>query len=95
MKENMIGEYMERMMLLVEESATLRERLRTLEDIVKDAEVEDARYRERLKKEAYIDFDYKGTVSTEIINKVMGWKRSEIAEEIIEGIREERRNEDT
>ena len=86
-------ELVDRFAALLEENAQLRAHLELLENTVKAAEIEDALYRERHKSEAWTDIEYKGNLTCEQINLIMGWKRSKEATEIIEGLKEERKNE--
>ena len=88
-------ELVDRFAALLEENVQLKARLTLLEDTVKAAEIEDALYRERHKGESWTDIDYKGNLTCEQINLIMGWKRSKEATEIIEGLKEERNGQNS
>ena len=93
----MINEYemelIDRFAALLEENAQLRMKTELLHNTVKAAEIEDALYKERSKYDSWIRFEYAGKLDTEQINMIMGWRRSEEATAIIEGLKAEKRKE--
>lgn len=82
-------ELVDRFAALLEENAQLRMRFEVLENTVKAAEIDDALRKEHNKDESWVRFDYSATLTTEEINRIMGWTRSREATEIIEGLRKE------
>lgn len=85
-------ELVDRFAAVLEENAQLRMRLELLENTVKAAEIEDALRKEHNKGEIWVCFNYGATLTTEEINRIMGWTRSREATEIIEGLRKEADN---
>lgn len=86
-------ELVDRFAALLEEVTELRTKVELLHNTVKAAEISDALYKERNKGDSWIRFDYDGRLDTEQINAIMGWRRSEEATAIIEGLRAEKRKE--
>lgn len=76
-----VAEYLDRMILLAEENAEMRARLEIFEAAVKAAEIEDAKYQAG---KTYGEPGYEGTVKTDAVNMIFGWKRAREAVELIE-----------
>lgn len=85
-------ELIDRFAAVLEENAQLRARLDVLESVVKAAELEDALRKEHNKGESWACFNYGATLPTEQINQIMRWHRNWEAEQIIEGLRKEKKD---
>jgi len=86
-------ELVDRFAALLEEVTELKTKIELLHNVVKAEEIENALYKERNKGDTWIRFEYEGKVDTESVNMIMGWRRSEEATAIIEGLKAEKRKE--
>lgn len=88
MNEQMM-ELVDRMLLLTEENAKMRECINHLMRAVFEAEIKDA------KACAGYGYSYSPSLKCDDINMIMGWKRNEEAERIMKKGREEAKDEPT
>lgn len=88
MNEQMM-ELVDRMLLLTEENAKMRECINHLMRAVVDTERAEAQYA------VDNDYNYSAILTCDKINSIMGWKRDEEAERIMKEGREEAKDEPT
>lgn len=88
MNEQMM-ELVDRMLLLTEENAKMRECINHLMRVVIKTEIKDA------KACAEYGYSYSPSLKCDNINMIMGWKRNEEAERIMKKGREEAKDEPT
>lgn len=90
MESKDIMELVDRIVLLTEENAQMRERIGRLSEAVKSAEYEDALNKERNKDKEWVRFDFTASIPADTINAIMGWKRDCKAVNIIEELKKDK-----